>query len=296
MLRSFLNRPLAENFDAKTQVRLALQSGLYVFLFVGLLNGSFRRLGDTAVVGLMSVGCVVMVILANVIIPKLLPVFYDEDRWTVGRHIIHTLLVLFLISVSNQLVLTLLEAGRPSFGQMYLLVTAIGFFPIMLGVFVAEQRRLKRNLAQAQVVNGQLHQRTPQTPVSLPATTPQTQTATQPTPILLISESGKERLTLQPGQLLYVESVGNYVDVHWLNGSQLQKSVLRSTLKEVADKLTGHPQFFRCHRAFLVNLDAVVQTEGNARGYQLTLTGIQTKIPVSRSYLDSFNARFERLA
>jgi DNA-binding LytR/AlgR family response regulator len=177
---------------------------------------------------------------------------------------------------------------------MYLLVTAIGFFPIMLGVFVAEQRRLKRNLAHAQTLNDQLaHRSEPASPVPIPSQpTPQSILDATPTQrLLLLSENGKERLSLQPDQLLFVESVGNYVDVHWLNLSQPQKTVLRSTLKEIETGLTDYPQFFRCHRAFLVNLNTVSHTEGNARGYQLTLTGTYATVPVSRSYLAAFDTR-----
>lgn len=118
--------------------------------------------------------------------------------------------------------------------------------------------------------------------------------ATLPQPVVqLVSESGRERLSLSPGQLRYVESVDNYVAVHWLNGDVAQKTVLRSTLKDVATALGQHPQFFRCHRAFLVNLSAVVHADGNARGYQLTLKGVNQTVPVSRSFLSAFNGRLK---
>lgn len=290
-LRTLLNRPLAEDFSLRNHLPLALQAGLYVFLFVCLLNGSFGSITEMGIVALLSVGCVGVVLLANVAIPKLLPTFYDEDRWTVGRHILHTLFVLFGISCSNQLILGLLNVGHPAFGQMYLLVTVIGFFPIMLGVFVIEQRRLKRNLVHAQTLNQQLGQRTE--PILI-APLPPAQSVPDATPVqrlLLLSENGRERLSLQPNQLLYVESVGNYVEVHWLNLTTAQKTVLRSTLKEMETALADYPQFFRCHRAFVVNLNAISHTEGNARGYQLTLTGTSATVPVSRSYLAAFDAR-----
>ncbi|MCK8494288.1 MULTISPECIES: LytR/AlgR family response regulator transcription factor [Spirosoma] len=293
-VRSFLNRPIAEEFSFRNHVKLAWQGGLYVFVFTSLLSGSFSHLDRLMMTALVSVGVVGVVLLANVLIPKLVPAFYNEDRWTVGRHIPHVLLVLFLISCSNQLILSLLNVSRPSFGQMYFSVTVIGFFPIMLGVFVAEQRRLKRNLAHAQTLNEFVSQRA-ETAVTVAATPTvsviQGQEFVQSSPIVLTSENGKERLSLQPDQLLYIESVGNYVDVHWLNLAQPQKTVLRSTLKEIADTLSNYPQFFRSHRAFLVNLKAVSQTEGNARGYQLTITGAEVKIPVSRSYLEAFDQR-----
>src|SRR5207237_9569732 len=89
-----------------------------------------------------------------------------------------------------------------------------------------------------------------------------------PKGIVLAAENGKEKLNLLPNQLVYLESVGNYVDVYWLNLMFPQNTVLRSTLKEMEVALHEHPKFFRCHRAFIVNLKAVHKTEGNARGYQ----------------------------
>lgn len=289
-LRSFLNRPLAEDFDARTQFWMAIQSGLYVFLLAGLLNGAFRGGKILIVIVGLSLGCVATVSFANIVLPRLLPVVYDEDRWTVWRHMLHTLWVLLLISISNELFLEVSGFDPPSFGKMFLMVTTIGLFPIMLGLLVAEQRRLKRNLAQAQVLNQQLD-RQPATPVAQPNPLPD---ATLPQPLVqLVSESGRERLSLSPGQLRYVESVDNYVEVHWLNGGVAHKTVLRSTLKDVATALGQHPQFFRCHRAFLVNLSAVVHADGNARGYQLTLDGVNQTIPVSRSFLSAFNGRLK---
>ncbi|MBD2755243.1 LytTR family transcriptional regulator DNA-binding domain-containing protein [Spirosoma validum] len=294
-LNTFLNRPIAEDFSFKNQVWQSLQSGLYVFLFVYFFGGSsFTGNFKVLMLAIFGVGCAVATLIANWVVPLLLPTIYNEDHWTVWKQILHTLFILFCISTVNQLLLISMHYGYPPFWQMYVTVTLIGFFPISLNVFVVEQRRLKRTLAQAQTMNEQLAHRVEPTliaPVSVQTTTVNPEIPVASKSIVLMSESGKERLSLQPDQLLYVESVGNYVDVHWLNADQLQKTVLRNTLKDVADALATYPQFFRCHRAFLVNLQAINQTEGNARGYQLTLKGNAEKIPVSRSYLDAFDER-----
>ncbi len=299
-LRAFLNRPLAEDFSVRNQARLSVQAGLYIFLITYLLGmGRGSAYSPLLLSAVFALGCVVSSLLANYAIPRLAPVFYDEDRWTVGKHVLHVLLVLLCVTVGNQLILYGLRLPGPSFGSMYLTVTILGFFPIMIGVMVAEQRRLKRNLAHAQSLNDQLAERSEPVDVTPLSAAPNVQPRpdeTQPEPLVLVSETGKERLSLQPNQLLYVESVGNYVDVHWLNGSQPQKTVLRSTLKDVAESLGSYPQFFRCHRAFLVNLNVVSHTEGNARGYQLTLTGTATKIPISRTYVDAFDRRMTNIA
>ena len=263
-----------------------------MFLFIYFFGRSFTGSAKVPVVAIFGAGCAVSTLMANWIVPTLLPTLYIEDRWTVWKHILQTLFVLFCVSVGNQALLVLMYNEYPPFWQMYLSVTTIGFFPIIMSVFVTEQRRLKRNLIHAQTLNEQLAHRInlalETTTLNLPVGPNESVPADR---IVLTSENGKDQLTLPPDQLLYIESIGNYIEVHWLNLSQPQKTVLRSTLKEIADLLQAYPHFFRCHRAFLVNLRAVSHSEGNARGYQLTLTGSPTQIPVSRSYVEPFDAR-----
>lgn len=288
-IRAFLNRPLAEDFSFRNQFRSSLQAGLYVFIFIYLIGGVGRAGGYSPLTMLLlfSLSVVVAATLANYLIPKLFPALYDEDRWTVGKHGLQVLLVLFCISVGNQIVLVLTNNSHPPFWQMYLTVTVIGSFPITLGIFLAEQRRLKRNLAHAQTLNAQLDKLHQPALVAAPPALPRG--------VVLTSENGKDKLSLLPNQLVYLESVGNYVEVHWLNLVFPQKTILRNTLKELDVALAEHPQFFRCHRAYIVNLKAVHKTEGNARGYQLTMSGLGQAIPVSRSYVDAFDTRMAAL-
>ncbi len=286
-IRLFFNRPLAEDFGFRHQLFASLQAGLYVFLFIGLLGGSQFGAGQSPVLmlALFGLGCAIAAFVANYAVPRLLPQFYDEDHWTVGRHTLHTLLVLLCVSTANQLILWASGNECPPFWRMYGIVTAVGFLPITVGVLLAEQRRLKRNLAQAQALNTQLDK------LHQPAPAPAPEMPDIPKGISLKSDTGKESLNLLPNQLLYVESVGNYVEVHWLNFMFPQKTVLRSTLRAVEDALTDQPQFFRCHRAFLVNLKAISHTTGNARGYTLKLSGSESEVPVSRSFAGAFEAR-----
>jgi hypothetical protein len=294
MLRSilqFLNRPVAEDFGFANQFRQSLFSGVYVFAFVYLFGGGHTDGWSRAgLLTLFGFGCVLSTLTANWLVPFLFPTLYDEDRWTVGRQIIQVLFVLFCVSLGNLAVMRLLKLGHTTFWEMYLSVTLIGFFPISVGVFINEQRRLKRNLAHAQLLNQQLARLPVDSPVMTPAAS---KSVPESMSIVLHSENGRDKLSLTPDQLRYVESVGNYVNVYWLHTGVLQKTVLRSTLKEIDATLASYPDFLRCHRAFLVNLRAVSHADGNARGYQLTLTDVPNYIPVSRSFVDTFDAQFD---
>lgn len=291
-IQMFLRRPFSEDFSVRAQGRLSLLAGLYVFVFLIAFTGTNTDpYNPYLLFGSLGVGVGVASLFANTVPPLLVPSLYDEDRWTVGRQALHVLWVLLCITLANQLILWLFRLKTMPFWSMYAMVTAIGFFPISVGVAVAEQRRLKRNLEQAAQLNRQLDQlHQPPPTATLPAA------PTVPKGILLTGEGGKDRLSLLPNQLIFVESVGNYVEVHWLNFMFPQKTILRSTLKDMEAALTDHPQFFRCHRAFLVNLRAVSHTTGNSRGYVLTMSGSQREILVSRSYVAAFDARMALLS
>jgi hypothetical protein len=294
-IRRLLNRPLAEDFSFRPQLWSALRAGLYVFLFVEFIGSPRFVAGQSPVliVALLAFGCAGAALLANYGIPRLFPRFYDEDQWTVGRHALHTLSVLLCISAANQLVLWGSGNEPPPFGLMVGMVTLIGFFPITVGVLLAEQRQLRRNLAQARALTQRLDNR-PRPAASTDG--PANAGSETNRRVRLQSDTGKDSLSLWPGQLLYVESVGNYVAVHWRNGEIPQKTVLRATLRAIADELANFSVFFRCHRAFIVNLNAVTQATGNARGYQLTLDGCADEVPVSRSFVAALEQRMATIS
>ena len=285
----FLNRPMAGDFSLQTQLWSALRGGAVVLGVLLLLGGA--AMGGLLL--LLTAGITLAVFVAGYVLPKLLPRLYDEDRWTVWKQALTIPVVVLFVSISNQLILYLTGNRSPSFGWMYWNVLLVGIFPATLDALLTEQRRLRRNLAHAQNLNAQLPPASaqPASPSALPVVTP----TDEPEKIVLTSETGKDRLLLRPDQLRYVESVGNYVEVYWLNAGVMQKTVLRTTLKDVTVLLDAYPTFFRCHRAFLINLTAVTHTEGNARGYQLTLTDVPPTIPVSRSYLDAFDAQLKAI-
>ncbi len=109
--------------------------------------------------------------------------------------------------------------------------------------------------------------------------------------IHLQGENQGENLTLTTDQLYYLAAADNYVQVFYADQAQVKNRMLRTTLKKMEDALAAHPQFFRCHRTYLVNLDKVLQVSGNAQGYRLQLMDQQETIPVSRNLNDVIQKR-----
>ena len=96
-----------------------------------------------------------------------------------------------------------------------------------------------------------------------------------------------ETVTLYIPNLLYVESVGNYVKIIQLREGQVVSDMLRATSKQVEEQLQHYNVIVRCHRAFLVNLRQVDKVLSRAGNMQLLIKHSNDSIPVSRSNIAS---------
>ncbi|MDW3193428.1 MAG: LytTR family DNA-binding domain-containing protein [Cytophagales bacterium] len=93
----------------------------------------------------------------------------------------------------------------------------------------------------------------------------------------IIVHDGHQMVYLEPNELLYLESDGNYVKYH-----QEEKTIMeRSTLKQAEDGLPD--QFIRCHKSFIINRDLVDQRSAN----EVVIKG--NRIPIGRKYKENLS-------
>lgn len=86
----------------------------------------------------------------------------------------------------------------------------------------------------------------------------------------------------------YIEALQNYVKIAYINtDGQLKIKTERATLKEIQSKIKEGP-VVKCHRSYLVNIDAIIRTIGNSQGLSLTLSDCDMIIPVSRTWVPLF--------
>ena len=77
-------------------------------------------------------------------------------------------------------------------------------------------------------------------------------------PLLTLKTSGGREENIPLDSILYLESRGHAVEVHTFSGVITTSRTAR--LDEI-EKLLPQPQFLRCHRSFLINLDHVVKAD-----------------------------------
>lgn len=97
----------------------------------------------------------------------------------------------------------------------------------------------------------------------------------------------KESLTVSPSDILYIESVANYLSIWYFSEGELMQKRIRNTLKNIEELLSDYTFLLHCHRAFLVNTRFITHVDGNSAGCQLHLFSIDRTIPVSKANIDS---------
>lgn len=277
-------KKLLQPYPIDTSIRhnlvIASSFGLFIFLF-NLITDTIYK--DHSLLESLVPAIVTFLVLSFnfILIPRFFSSQFNEDKWTVGREIGWSLMQ--FICIGSVLFLYHVQAGDVSFSiktySIFIAVSfAIGTAPV-IGIVMYEQNRLlKKNLKAALSLNQQLAH-------PLPTNTNKHQE------FVLLSDNEKEKVKFEQNQLILISSADNYVEVFLEEDGQVQKHILRSSLKRIANQLQHNNHFFRCHRAHLINIKHIESVTGNAQGYKVKLTKVEEVIPVSRSQTKTFKLR-----
>ena len=103
--------------------------------------------------------------------------------------------------------------------------------------------------------------------------------------IELISEDHSENLSLISSTIFLLKSADNYVEISFTEGETFHKKLIRNTLKSIEYQLKPYPNFIRCHRSFIININHIERMARSDNKYWLLLKGFDKPVPVSRQYL-----------
>ncbi len=112
---------------------------------------------------------------------------------------------------------------------------------------------------------------------------------------IIINGDSRESLIVNPLDIMYVESVGNYLSIAYFNESELCQKRLRSSLKEIEETLEAFPFMVHIHRAFLVNINFITQISGNSAGYKVNMFSTDKVLPVSKANVTTFRDKIKEL-
>lgn len=198
--------------------------------------------------------------LANYILKYTGHYFLNTEQWTVGKNIILDGIKLMFIAISVLLCGLMLNTWTFSaeiFLKVVLMVVVVSIFPITITTFKNQNILLKEHLKSASQINEAIPNKTPKT---------------------LQLQIGD--FSLNSEYFMYAEACGNYVTVTYIEEDVVKQKMIRTTLKTIRES----DKIVRCHRAYYVNLNKVIQASGNSQGLRLKINNVSIEIPVSRAY------------
>ncbi len=246
-----------------------------------------------AVGGLGIISCFITEALLVYILKKPGSLDHGVDyiiRRNLWFQLINTPLVSLMICLYRHFVLSdKVDGNLLSWGNFFETLVIMAFCSFLIGLywrFKFRGKYLAAELEELKQMNEQLQLMQQQSPSkSLLDKEPEKEAQPQATPPDTIDLAGttSETVTLHIPNLLYIESVGNYVKVVQLHEGKVATHMLRATSKQIEESLSGYPTIVRCHRAFLVNLQQVEKIISKAGAMQLLVKHSNDYLPVSRS-------------
>jgi hypothetical protein len=106
----------------------------------------------------------------------------------------------------------------------------------------------------------------------------------------------KDSIEINRNKIIYIKSIGNYLEFYFreTNG-QINKLVKRGRMHQVEKDMEAFSEFFRCHRAFIINLKQAKQIKGNSKNARLVFDQKLEEIPVSRSQFKILKEKFDKI-
>ena len=107
----------------------------------------------------------------------------------------------------------------------------------------------------------------------------------------------KENLEINRDKLILIQSTGNYLEIYLREQEgNTKKLVKRGKMHQAEKDLEGFVEFFRCHRAFIVNLKYVNEVKGNCKNARLVFSVKINETPVSRNQFKLLKEKLESLS
>ena len=204
--------------------------------------------------------------------------YFSEKRdWTLAREILSSLIIISVLGIAVYLMGFILEEpGKrlnlstflDSFNRIFLICLIPLLLPTVFNFRYLLDKETIRDFKADELKLGNDKQK----------------------PVRIISKLKKEELDIIPGNLIYAEADGNYVNFYIsADGKTLTRSV-RNSIQDIEEQLGEFSFIFRSHRAFLVNMSKITSVKGNSLGYRVRLDGSDSEIPVARNRVSEFNA------
>jgi hypothetical protein len=284
---SLFKRPYPCDFSISSTLITGFVIGISVFIFMIAFQPFGLYTLPEAIRTPLYVGYGIVtflsIVLNSLLLPKLLPQFFKEERWNTGKIILFGIWTTLLIGIGSYFG-TIVICRWSGFTTQW-----IQLMPILRGAFLTgvilitvsilfESGRLQQR--NERIANETLRQLDEQ--INRPAAPPVDEK------VIIVAENNRDKFSSDLDELLHIDAEENYVQVHYKKEKN-ERMLMRSSMSRVERQLRPfYPKLFRCHRAHIVNISHIRKVTGNAQGLRLTLDDVENPIPVSRRYVEEF--------
>lgn len=260
--------------DERKNFGLIVSVSLFVTVFLYFFRTETTALIPENLAWVHGLITFVTLTLNIIFLPRFFPQVMDPVTWTVKKYIwlnvAHLVMIGVLATVIEKLIFCPDETWMTVASHVSVQVPLKGIIPIALITLFLRAQLLQQSLQEAIRTNQELQKiQTLKKEV--------TKTANQ---ITLYSDTS-ESLTFNLPDLLFIEADDNYSTVVWKEEGGIQKKLLRVNLKNIETQL-NNSFTLRCHRSYIVNVNAISAISGNTNGYKLKINHSDFSIPVSR--------------
>ncbi len=213
-----------------------------------------------------------IVFLIGIAHPSFIGKAIEEEKYPELRLGIRNLLIWFLSALSISFYLNFLKTVSLTSYDVYKIALICLLPPVIIGIYEKMLELREKNealLLSEEILKKQISNLEQNESREL---------------IDFYSENRSEKFSLQSSDILFIKSADNYAEIHYTEGDQLKKRLIRNTLKNLELQLEAFPNFIRCHRISIVNLHKIEKLVANCNTHALIIKGLEEKLPVSRSY------------
>jgi hypothetical protein len=218
---------------------------------------------------------VILLIIAG--ISKLFP--KTTEDWKIKNECILVFFLLLFTGITQFLIRDLIYNNPINWSWRYFTEEVSNTF--IAGIFLAPII-ISINLNQQQLKNRQKADH-----ISLTLTDakkPQNNTA-----VTIETEVKSEKFVFESDSFIYAKAEGNYAEIFLKKEEKVQKLIKRIPIKNLEMQLSTFPFIIKTHRSVLLNLNYIEEVTGNAQGYKVQLKDCPDTVPVSRSFIQSFD-------
>lgn len=276
---NWLNKPYFFITENTFKLFLSVLLGVIAFLFLYFFApASIKLLTNNFFLFALNSGFIVssVFLIFNFIVIKVYPEYFNEETWTVGKHILSFSILIIIASFLNWKLNGYIDFTKNtnivSYGGFINSLVGIAVFPITIFLYFDERiRRIKRENVSKYIMNNRKI-------VLKKVLNPTIKQEVN------LSINNKETLKFSINDLIYINSEKNYVRIYLKKDTGVQEHFVRKQMLELEDKLNSFTNVIRCHKSYIINTQYIKNITGNARGYYLQFNGVNKEIPVSRKF------------